>query len=198
MPSAVTFTDGQYVSSEAPAHRSTVYLRDQPPHGSSSVAAMHAWLRARYHDYGTETNKHRPLYRVPSSDVIRSAPGEVRLHASHGFSGTATRAGYPIHAEANPCPTGRIYHAIDLNDIVRLRKDAKLKVRGVDSVSRVPIQTIVECMHPCSDAASAENQNERVDKLVSALRRMLHQAEREQKVRDMKLVCLALALVMSS
>lgn len=138
-------------SCPAEERRSTVYLREQPDGGVASTDAMHRWAASRFEECGLSRGKRRPLYRVPLSQIVRAVPGDVHLHASHGH-GTINSA-YPVHAEANPCPPGRAYHAIDLDDAVVLKRGDDGRVRGVAETRRVPIERIIRLLDGACDAA---------------------------------------------
>lgn len=170
--------------------RSTVYLREQPDGGVASTDAMHRWAASRFEECGLSRGKRRPLYRVPLSQIVRAAPGDVHMHASHGHG--TIGAAYPVHAEANPCPPGRAYHAIDLDDAVVLERGGDGRVRGVAETRRVPIEQIIRLLDGACEAARLL---EGVARLRTALLRRAGASDGRPS--ETRLLCAALSVLLA-
>ena len=165
--------------------RSTVYLKTQPPDGCASTRAMHTWLVDRFVECGLSEGRSRPLYRVTENDIVRAMPGDVFMHPSHGFGSIG--AAYPIHAEANPCPSGRVYHAIDLDDLIVTERANSGKGLRLVETRRVPVETVIALL-----GASGSPDH------VAMVRRTLSESLRMRVLcADTRLLCMALALVVS-
>lgn len=186
VPSAVSQNDSFFVQHDCPEHDSTVYLKMQPTDGIRSVSDMHSWLQERYEECGISRNKLRPLYAVPTDDIVRAKPGEVFVHASHGYGHVG--AGYPIHAEANPCPLGRCYNAIDLTDVIHLLRRPNGNVRGALPPNRVPLADV---MHHMGVTSRPDAFVTRMDEAIVMLRATIVEAQEHEQI----LLLLSLAVL---
>ena len=169
-------------STEEDLRGSTVYLREQPKNGCASVKYMHKWASEHFEECGLSRGNRRPLYKVHDTGVFRAAPGDVFVHASHGYG--TIGAAFPIHAEANPCPNGRVYHAIDFDDIIDLERRENGKVAGVSSTRRVPVVRAIGYISRAGDKS-------RIHGVVCLLRQHLRCRILDNTA---KLLCFALAI----
>lgn len=125
-------------------YQSTVYLKSQPIPGFFKQDKFHEYMGKRY-DVLQDTL--RPLYIIPDNEVCRAKPGEILVHYSH--------PGYPIHAEANPCPDRTLY-AFDFQDIPG---------------TRIPTKYIVDCMQVLE--SPSDEYNKRLEDTVEIAKHIL-------------------------